>query len=224
MATSRLTRLREYVEFFQGEVNETNQRAAGNLCDEGQGQRVVRGANICLYVTRSASQGTDIFLDVHSFLAGADEDAKAYHHQFARVAVQESSPQNNFRRIIACLIPAGEFCNHTINYVPAHKTLLPLGFVAGLLNSNLSDWYFRLGSTNAHVSHYQLNNLPCPVFALDEGEHSQALIEETYRLIADEKMDALQDLLLGLTGEPPFEFAIPQIIAAIVSRIVTGFN
>jgi hypothetical protein len=221
MATGRLTRLREYVEFFQGEVNETNQRAAGNLRDKGQGQRVVRGANICLYVSRSASQGTDIFLDVPSFLEEAHADSKAYHHQHMRVALQESSPQNNFRRIIASLIPASEFCNHTINYAPAHKSALPLGFVVALLNSDLSDWYFRLGSTNAHVSHYQLNNLPCPMFVMDEGELSEGLIEETHRLIADEKVDTLENLLLGLIDEPPFEFAIPQMIAAIVSRVVT---
>lgn len=84
-----------------------------------------------------------------------------------RVAVQESSPQNNFRRVIAALIPQGEFCNHKINYVPGHKSVLPLKFIAGLLNSDLVDWYFRLGSTNAAVSHYQLHNLPCPSFRSD---------------------------------------------------------
>ncbi|HEV2099115.1 MAG TPA: N-6 DNA methylase [Stellaceae bacterium] len=55
METGRLVRLREYVEFFQGEVNETNQRQAGNLCGPNEGQLVIRGANVCLYVTRPAS-------------------------------------------------------------------------------------------------------------------------------------------------------------------------
>jgi hypothetical protein len=91
-----------------------------------------------------------------------------------------------------------------------------------LLNSDLSDWYFRLGSTNAHVSHYQLHNLPCPVFATDESKHSQALIEETNRLIADERIDLLKGHLLGLIGDPPFEFAIPHMVAAMVSRITVS--
>jgi hypothetical protein len=154
MSTGRLVRLRTYVEFSQGEVNETNERAAGNLCGEKDGKLVLRGANICLYIPRPASQGTDIFLDVERLLSQAGEDTKAYHHRYMRVGVQESSPQNNFRRIIASLIQRGEFCNHKINYVPAHKTKLPLGFIAALLNSDISDWYFRLGSTNASVSHF----------------------------------------------------------------------
>ena len=114
-----MVQLRDYVEFSQGEVNETNQREAGNLCGPNEGQLVVRGANICLYITRPPSQGSDIFLDVEKFLQSAADDSKAFHHRYERVAVQESSPQNNFRRVIAALIPQGEFCNHKINYVPA---------------------------------------------------------------------------------------------------------
>jgi hypothetical protein len=222
MTTGRLTRLREYVEFFQGEVNETNQRAAGKLRDEGQGRCVVRGANICLYITRAASQGRDIFLDVEAFLENANNDSKAFHHRYARVGVQESSPQNNFRRIIAAEIPVGEFCNHKINYVPEHKTLLPLRFVSALLNSDLADWYFRLGSTNAAVSHYQIYNLPCPVFATENSERSHGLIEEAHRLIFDERLDQLERLLVDAIGDPPFEVSISRIIAAIVGRIVTS--
>jgi hypothetical protein len=222
MTTGRLTRLREYVEFSQGEVNETIQRAAGNLSSPGQGQRVVRGANVCLYITRAASQGRDIFLNVREFLANADNDSKAFHHRYARIGVQESSPQNNFRRVIAAEIPAGEFCNHKINYVPEHKALLPLRFVSALLNSDLADWYFRLGSTNAAVSHYQLYNLPCPVFAMEKSDCSDRLIGEASRLMADERLDVLERLLIGAVGNPPFDAAIPQIIAAIVSRIVTS--
>ena len=70
---------REYVEFSQGEVNETNQRQAGNLCGPSEGQLVVRGANIGLYVTRPASQGADLFLNTTKFLADTSRDSKAFH-------------------------------------------------------------------------------------------------------------------------------------------------
>ena len=44
-------------EFFQGEVNETNERAKGTFdVGPGEGRLVTRGASICLYVTRPASQ------------------------------------------------------------------------------------------------------------------------------------------------------------------------
>ncbi len=58
MQTGRMTRLREFAEFFQGEVNETNERKRGTLAaGPGQGTLVNRGAGICLYVLRPESQG-----------------------------------------------------------------------------------------------------------------------------------------------------------------------
>lgn len=176
MRTGRMVRLSEFAEFFQGEVNETNARARGDLVeDPDRGALVTRGASICLYVTRPASQGRDLYLNVEKFLEGKGKDTKAFHHRHRRVCWQESCPQNNFRRVIAALIPKGEFCNHKVNYLPEHTSRQPLEFVLGLLNSKLIDWYFRLGSTNAAVSHYQAYNLPCPRFA--EGKVNAKEVE-----------------------------------------------
>ena len=119
----------------------------------------------------------DLLLNVESFLRDKGPDTKAFHHRYRRVGLQESSPQNNFRRIIAALISAGEFCNHNVNYLPEHTSQVPLEFALGLLNSKLGDWYFRLGSTNAAVSHYQLYNLPCPFFAPKVGP-KEAMTQE----------------------------------------------
>lgn len=106
--------------------------------ESGRFRRLVtRGANICLYVLREASQGSDIFLDVEKFLEDASEESKAFHHRHARVGLQESCPQNNFRRIIAANVPAGEFCNHKVNYCPAHKCSVDLRLLLGFLNSKL---------------------------------------------------------------------------------------
>jgi len=54
------------------------------------------------------------------------------------------------------------YCNHKINYIPESSSKLPLDFVLALLNSSISDWFFRLQSTNAAVSHYQVLELPTP--------------------------------------------------------------
>ena len=65
-------------EFFQGEVNETNARREGFLTTAANGGKLVtRGACICLYVPRPASQGGDLYLDVPKFLHGKGEDTKA---------------------------------------------------------------------------------------------------------------------------------------------------
>jgi hypothetical protein len=102
-----IARLGEFATFFQGEVNQTIATARGFLTDQKHGPLVTRGANICLYQLRGASQGEDIYLNVGAFLRGKSETTKAFHHRLERVGLQESSPQNNFRRIISCsLIPS----------------------------------------------------------------------------------------------------------------------
>src|SRR5205085_11559053 len=80
MKTGRLARLGEHAEFFQGEVNETNERARGTISyDESEGQRVVRGAGICLYVVRPPSQGKDFFVIRDRYLQGRSPESKAFH-------------------------------------------------------------------------------------------------------------------------------------------------
>ena len=173
----RIARLRDYAKFFQGEVNQTVAMAKGFLTQAGRGQLVTRGANISPYQLRDASQGEDIFLNVKAFLDGRKEESKAFHHRFERIGVQESSPQNNFRRIIACRIGRGCFCNHKINYTTEAHARVALELVLFVLNSTFADWYFRLGSTNAAVSHYQLQNIPCPRF----GRIQRLADQETLR-------------------------------------------
>jgi hypothetical protein len=221
MSTERMVRLKDFVEFFQGEVNETNERKNGNLTDGSeQGKLVTRGASICLYVPREASQGSDLFLNVDRFLSGKGLDTKAFHHRYERVGWQESCPQNNFRRVIAAVIQAGEFCNHKVNYLPEHKSRLPLRFVLGLLNSKLVDWYFRLGSTNAAVSHYQMYNLPCPLFAESSGPTDRKIGEEAGSAVSDGDLEQAFDLVQRLTKGAPFSPAPRGVIVEAVNCIV----
>jgi hypothetical protein len=221
MRTGRLVRLRQFAEFFQGEVNETNERARGNLTnDPRRGKLVTRGAAICLYVLRPASQGSDLLLNVERFLRGKVQDRKAFHHQLPRVGLQESSPQNNFRRIIAAFVPAGEFCNHTVNYCPANRCAVDLRFVLALLNSKLSDWYFRLGSTNAHVSHYQLHNLPCPLFTDAPEAAYQRLQEQAMAALQAGDMERAFAVLQPGLADSPFSLVIRAIILEAVTRMM----
>lgn len=160
-----MSRLCEFAEFFQGEVNETIDRAKGNFTAPGKGLLVTRGACVCLYVLRKASQGTDLFLDLEKFLTGKSSGSKAYHHKQRRVGLQRVASRTNVRRVIAAMIPASSFCNDKVNYVPEANARIPLEAVLGVLNSKLAEWHFRLGSTNAQINQYQIANLPCPPFA-----------------------------------------------------------
>ena len=158
-----IRRIGDFCTAFQGEVNETTDGKRGFISDDpSAGPQVLRGSNLGLYTIREASQGRAMFLRRKLFLSGKPESVKANHHRSARVGWQESSAQNNFRRIIAAMIPEGQFCNHKINYFPKEDCQIALDLVLAFLNSKVADWYFRLTSTSAAVSHYQLYALPIP--------------------------------------------------------------
>ena len=220
MTTGRLARLGTYAEFSQGEVNETVQRAAGCITkDPSEGKLVQRGASISLYVLRPASQGEDLYLRVSKFLEGKGADTKAFHHRHARAALQESCPQNNFRRIIASYVPSGEFCNHKINYVPEPASRLPLEVLLAILNSQLADWYFRLGSTNAAVSHYQLYNLPCPSFTDKRVASDDKCRDAALKAIKAGDLELAFTAIKGTLAQPPFSRAVQEVLVDLVNRI-----
>jgi hypothetical protein len=161
-----------------------------------------------------------LFVDLDRFLADKSEDAKAFHHRFARIGLQESSPQNNFRRIIAAYVPAGEFCNHTVNYCPSHKVTIDLHFILALLNSKLADWYFRLGSTNAHVSHYQLYNLPCPQFSKATNTTTSKVQAEARAALERGNTRKVFDILRPLMMNAPFNPALATIIVEATKHMI----
>ena len=216
----RTVRLGSVADFTQGEVNETNARKRLELIEDGTGGRLVlRGSNICLYVPRPASQGKDIHLNIDRFLAGKDENTKAHDFRYPRAALQESCPQNNFRRLVATLVPADEFCNHKINYVSQPNSRVPLEVLVAVLNSKLADWYFRIGSTNAAVSHYQLKNLPFPAFA--EAEADPELRERAMALVTAGRPAEVDAVLAEALAEPPFDRAVTETLVAAVRKIST---
>ena len=203
-------RLGWYCSASQGEVNETTDGKRGLLASRREdGVEVVRGSCVSLYVVRSASQGHPIYLRRGPFLQAKPDSVKAQHHLRRRVGWQEAAPQNNFRRVVASMIPAGSFCNHLVNYFPEESSQIPLDLVLALLNSQVIEWYFRLGSTNAHVSHYQVENLPVPSISAPEParELRQLLVNRQWRALAGQ---------LSARCGPPGDMP-PTVVDAVIA-------
>jgi hypothetical protein len=222
MQSGRMRRLGDFAVAFQGEVNETNDRKAGRISyDPRSGPEVIRGAHVCLYALREASQGKPVFLVRDQFLdrRSSAQDLKAFHHLHARAGFQRKSPQNNFRRLVAAMIERGTFLLESVSYIPEHRSELNLGFVLGLLNCKLSDWYFRLGSTNAMVGEYQVNNLPCPHFASRHRKGEAKIQRSAEAALARGRFDDAFRVLQPLLVRAPFSPALQHVIIAAVQRI-----
>jgi hypothetical protein len=221
MSSGKMRRLGDVCTSFQGEVNETNDRNGGRITyDRNSGPEAMRGAHLCLYTLREASQGTPVYVIRDQFLARADKDSKAFHHQYARIGFQRKSPQNNFRRLIAAPIPQGIFIVESISYVPEHMCSIPLDIVLAILNSRLADWYFRIGSTNAMVGEYQVTNLPCPVFVEVGNTADKKIIQAATTAVKNDDFDSAFRILLPGIKVPPFSLAIRDTIIFLVNGII----
>lgn len=204
-------RLGELCTQYQGEVNETTDK---KFLSEtaADGTEVLRGASVCLYAIREASQGVAKYINRSDFLKGKGKDGKAWHTENTRIGFQRSAPQNNFRRIIAAPIPVGEFCFDTISYVPASSSKLAPELLLALLNSELLEWYFRLGSSNSKLNEYQFDNLPCPDFASVTTEESTEVIQSFEVLLQKEDCGAIQELV----ARRCFAGSVPKSTLAVV--------
>ncbi|MDE0554057.1 MAG: hypothetical protein OXI24_07585, partial [Candidatus Poribacteria bacterium] len=193
--------------------------AKGFLTDPENGSLVMRGANVSRYQLREASQGQAIYLNVDAFLDRRGEETKAFHHRLERVGLQESSAQNNFRRLIACRIPRGYFCNHKINYTTEKHSRIPLELVLFILNSTFADWYFRLGSTNAAVSHYQLLNIPCPRLSSNSAPVNQGTLNRLKAQLEELDFAAIEKVSLALASRDGCSPTLTSIIVRLVHYI-----
>jgi len=142
----------------QGEVNLTTH--AEFLSDQPIGPIVLRGAHVGRYIfNEQPKQGEPKYLRVPEFLEAHGPDTKAFDHRYIRVGYQRGSAIDNWRRIIATVIKAGNFCSDTINYIVKPREL-NLFAVLAVLNSSLWEWRFRLTSTNNHVNAYEIDMMP----------------------------------------------------------------
>jgi type I restriction-modification system DNA methylase subunit len=153
----------EVARCYLGELM-TNASNAHLTSDQPVGPRLLRGANINHYVLLDEpKQGKPLYLREAQFLKEQADDIRSTHHSAFRIGFQESCPIDNWRRLIACVIPAGHYCVHKIRYfAPGAK--YDLYALLATFNSKMPDWRFCLTSTNNSVNAYEVDALPIPRF------------------------------------------------------------
>jgi hypothetical protein len=114
-----------------------------------------------MYGLVEPKQGEPLYLDREKYLSKHGDSIKAFHYQQERVIYQRYAAIDNFRRLIATILPPGYFCSHTVGYLADIKEY-QFGFLVALLNSTLLDWRFNLTSTNNNVNGYEVEALPIP--------------------------------------------------------------
>jgi hypothetical protein len=95
---------------------------------------------------------------------------------------------------------------------------MPPYLMLAILNSSLPDWYFRLGSTNAHINHYQLYNLPAPPFTEDKADDS--LVRRFTSALEQHEYEECFATIEPETIKSPFSQTVNVCLTALVERIV----
>lgn len=124
---------------------------------------------------------------------------------------QEVTGTNDKRRLhfgLAERPPTDYLCGHSVNKTQLKIQENSKAFMA-LLNSSFMDWFFRITSSNNHVSGYELEQLPIPAMSVSDSECLSKLVDrilkaKAFNPVADTsafetKIDRLVYALYGLT-------------------------
>ena len=163
-SSTKVVRWGEVSRCYLGELM-SNKANARFFSTNKVGPEVLRGANINRYILLGeAKQGESLYLREAEFLRSHQRDARIAHHEYEKVGFQQSSPIDNWRRVIACHIPAGHYCKETVQYFTETDCSYDLYTLLALFNSAPIEWRFGLTSTNNHINKYEVEKLPIPRF------------------------------------------------------------
>ncbi len=122
---------------------------------------ILRGSHVQRYeIVDQAKQGEPMYLRKAEYLREATPGSKAFDFRQPRVVYQECAAIDNWRRVIAAYLPAGQICGHKICYFKEYKCD-PM-VLLGIFNSRLLDWLVTIVSTNNSLPAYLVGALPFP--------------------------------------------------------------
>jgi type I restriction-modification system DNA methylase subunit len=191
----KFSKLEEFVNASPGELM-INSAFKPYLSNKELGEEVIRGSHIAMYGIVEPKQGENIFFNRILYLAKHRNSKKAVAYQNKRVIYQRYAAIDNYRRLIATILPENYFCSHTTGYFSDVK-VYNLGFLTALLNSNLLDWRFSITSTNNNINGYEIKSLPIPKISFTTpAEKRQTYLENTINLYEQFQNNQNADILL----------------------------
>lgn len=202
-----------------GEVDQTFFREC--MRDDDTGCILARGAHLAPFrLDARPIPGRERFLDLPLFLEkkGASAEACRERAETWRVAQLGIRNMHSRPRLVAALLPPGVYAGNSLNlYAPRNG--LALEYLAGVLNSRLLDWAFRLGSGNNNINLHEMRRLPFPASA---PAADQEAVAAAYRKCAEAAGDvaALRKAREALDEAVEVCYGMPEKYAACLETNV----
>jgi hypothetical protein len=187
---------------------------------------VLRGGHVQRYeLIDDPKQGTPIYINKQLWLSKSRGGIAALSHQQSRIIYQESAALDNWRRIIATKLPAGNVCGHKICYF-VNIQYDDLAFLA-IFNSNFIEWRFKLISVTNSLSAYQITSLPFPRFEFTtesnlRQNYCEKIINSYHELIEDSshKNKLIEQIQLHLEKQPSEADVIHDLLAYLAEQMI----
>ena len=164
-----------------------------------------------------AKQGARLFFDEDLWRQDHAGASVLRDIEGSRIVYQRYAAIDNYRRLIACLVPPHTWCSHTTGYLRQPK--YDVHVMLTLMNSEALEWRFGLTSTNNNVNAYEVEALSVPRFRrLEEQDRRDTAIDwSTWdRFLAEASLPGVQEwgkaVLTDLEATPQEATAWPNSI------------
>ncbi len=202
------SRFNDFSRCYDGEVHLTKYKHC--ITDNKNDETLIKGAIIDRYIIRKKmSQGKIQFLNKTLYLSN-NNGRKAQHHSNPRIIMQRITGVNEKARIKATIIDSGVFCANSIGYLILKSNSCDLKSILAVLNSKISNYIFKLFSTNSNVNGYEIENLPFP--SITSKEVKNKLIELVDKILAITNNDDYPQTPIKQTQVEVYEKQIDQLV------------
>lgn len=169
----------------RGELDLTLNKSC--ILDSDNRYPLVRGSNISRF--RLLGMDRSQFVDVGMLKEQLGESKRVAHLETFRIATQQVSNMNQRWRLKSSFVPPSHVLANSCNYIVLAEDVFgssSLWYLMGVLNSELVNWRFNVGSFNNHISIRELRSLPIVVPSHPEQKKMRNLIvRETRRVFKD---------------------------------------
>ncbi len=224
VTNEKFIRLGDFISASPGELM-INSSFKPYLSDSVYGEEAIRGSHIARYAVVEPKQGEAVFFDRDLYLSEHITSKKALAYQQTRVVYQRYAAIDNYRRLIATILPENYFCSHTTGYISEIKDC-SLGFISTLLNSTLLDWRFNLTSTNNNVNGYEIEALPVPkINFITPSDRREQLLQNAIALYHQYQSDRqiqpiLNQVNYHLNQQPEEADVIHDLLAYLAEQMI----
>ncbi|MFA5640318.1 MAG: TaqI-like C-terminal specificity domain-containing protein [Bacteroidales bacterium] len=209
---SKYPRFGNYITCYQGEINLSTNKEIITTIDSTDTKPLLKGAGIQKwYLPLKMSQGQIEYLQYKKYIT-RNNGPKSKHYKDLRIVMQGITGVDENYRIKATLLDENTFCGHSVNYISLENINQENAkYYLALLNSTISNWFFKKFSTNSNVNSYEIHNLP--VIIKSDFKSVVVIVDYllTLKRIQEEKFSFFfEQLIDGMVYELYFEKEIKQ--------------